>query len=324
VVHVARGGRPLSTRLFYASDLHGSEVLWRKFINAGKFYEANVLVMGGDIAGKAVVPIIQSNGGFLVRRVAGDRLIGADELPGVENRIRDMGLYPHRVQATEMAALEADEAAMASVFMKVMTDSFERWLELAAERLKGTGIDLYVMMGNDDEPALRTVLESSAYAMDCEDRVVDVGDGYQMVSCGWSNPTPWNSPRELSEEELGKKMEAMILQLDDPATSIFNFHVPPYGTQLDRAPALDRSLKPIVRGGQVVMESVGSHEVRRLIEKYQPAVTLHGHIHEARSTVKIGRSVCINPGSVYSEGVLHGAIVELARGKSPKYQLTSG
>jgi Icc-related predicted phosphoesterase len=304
--------------------VHGSEVLWRKFINAGKFYEAGVLVMGGDIAGKAVVPIIEREGGYSVQRVAGDRLVTADELPGVESRIRDLGLYPHRMQAGEMAGLETDTAAMAAVFMKAMLDGFERWLDLAAQRLKGTGITLFVMIGNDDEPALREVLESSAYAIDSEDQVVDVGDGYQMVSCGWSNPTPWNSPRELPEEELGKKMEAMVLKLDDPATSIFNFHVPPYGTQLDRAPSLDRTLKPIVRGGQVLMESVGSKEVRRLIERYQPAVTLHGHIHEARGAVKLGRSVCINPGSVYSEGALHGVLIELARGKSPKYQLTSG
>jgi Icc-related predicted phosphoesterase len=299
-------------------------VLWRKFINAGKFYEASVLVMGGDIAGKAVVPIIQRNGGFLVQRISGDRLLSAEELPAVESRIRDMGLYPHRVQSSELAALEGDATAMSALFLKAMADSFERWLDLAEQRLRGTGIDLYVMTGNDDEPALREVLKASAYAIDCEDRVVDVGDGYQMVSCGWSNPTPWNSPRELLEEELGRKLEAMIVQLDDPATSIFNFHVPPYGTQLDRAPVLDRSLKPVVRGGQVLVESVGSKEVRRLIEKYQPALALHGHIHEARGIVKLGRTVCINPGSVYSEGVLHGVLIELSRGKPPKYQLTSG
>lgn len=299
-------------------------MLWRKFINAGKFYEAKVLVMGGDIAGKAVVPIIQRNGGFLVQRIAGDRLLSAKELPGIENRIRDMGLYPHRVQSNELAALEGDATAMSALFLNAMADSFERWLDLAEQRLKGTGIDLYVMTGNDDEPALREVLKASAYAIDCEDRVVDVGDGYQMVSCGWSNPTPWNSPRELPEDELGRKLEAMIVQLDDPATSIFNFHVPPYGTQLDRAPVLDRSLKPVVRGGQVLVESVGSKEVRRLIEKYQPALALHGHIHEARGIVKLGRTVCINPGSVYSEGVLHGVLIELSRGKNPKYQLTSG
>ena len=299
-------------------------MLWRKFINAGKFYEANVLVMGGDIAGKAVVPIIQHNGGFLVQRIMGDRLISGEELPGVESRIRDMGLYPHRVQSSELAALEGDANAMSALFLKAMADSFERWLDLAEQRLKGTGIHLYVMTGNDDEPALREVLQASAYAIDCEDRVVDVGDGYQMVSCGWSNPTPWNSPRELPEEELGRKLEAMIVQLGDPATSIFNFHVPPYGTQLDRAPVLDGSLKPVVRGGQVLVESVGSKEVRRLIEKYQPALALHGHIHEARGIVKLGRTVCINPGSVYSEGVLHGVLIDLSRGKSPKYQLTSG
>jgi Icc-related predicted phosphoesterase len=299
-------------------------VLWRKFINAGKFYGADVLVMGGDVAGKAVVPVVERSGGFVVQRITGDRLLTTDELPGVESRIRDLGLYPHRIQASELATIEGDPSAMAAVFMTTMRDSFQRWLDLAAERLEGTGISVYVMLGNDDEPALRDVLASSTYAVDSEDRVVDVGEGYQMVSCGWSNPTPWHSPRELPEEELGEKLEAMITQLKDPAYSIFNFHVPPYGTQLDQAPKLDASLKPIVRGGQMLVEPVGSTAVRRLIEKYQPALSLHGHIHEARGVVKIGPTICINPGSVYSEGILHGVLIELARGKKVKYQLTSG
>jgi Icc-related predicted phosphoesterase len=299
-------------------------VLWRKFINAGKFYGADVLLMGGDIAGKAVVPVVERNGGFVVHRITGDRILSADELPSVESRIRDIGLYPHRIRSIELAAIEGNPSAMAAVFMKAMTDSFQRWLDLAADRLRGSGISLYVMIGNDDEPALRGVLSSSTYAVDCEDRVVDVGEGYQMVSCGWSNPTPWHSPRELPEEELGEKLEAMITQLKDPAYSIFNFHVPPYGTQLDQAPKLDASLKPVVRGGQMLVESVGSTAVRRLIEKYQPPLTLHGHIHEARGVVKIGRTICINPGSVYSEGILHGVLIELARGKKVEYQLASG
>ena len=314
----------MSTRLYYASDVHGAEVLWRKFINAAKFYEANVLVMGGDIAGKAVVPVVQHNGGFLIRRITGDRVLAESELPTVESRIRDLGLYPHRMQETELAAIESDTSAMASVFLGAMVDGFTRWLDLAEERLKGTGTKLFVMIGNDDEPALREVLAKSRLAVDCEDRVVDVGDGYQMVSCGWSNPTPWNSPRELPEELLAERLEALVKQVDNPANSIFNFHVPPYGTLLDRAPRLDASLKPIIKGGQVVTESVGSTAVRSLIEKYQPTLALHGHIHEARGVVKIGRTVCINPGSIYSEGILHGVLIDLPHGKKVQYQLTSG
>ncbi|MGZ4481647.1 MAG: metallophosphoesterase family protein, partial [Gaiellales bacterium] len=71
----------MSLTLFYASDIHGSDVLWRKFVNAGRFYGADVLVMGGDIAGKAVVPVVRRNGGFVARQITGDRLVDADELP---------------------------------------------------------------------------------------------------------------------------------------------------------------------------------------------------------------------------------------------------
>lgn len=314
----------MSIRVYYASDVHGADVLWRKFVNSAKFYEANVLVMGGDIAGKAVVPIVQRNGGFHVERIAGERLVPAGELPEVEKRIRNLGLYPHRMEHDELAALEGDPKAMSAVFMQAMCDSFRNWLDLAAERLSSTGVRLYVMTGNDDELALREVLAESPYAVDCEDNVIDIGEGYQMISCGWSNPTPWHSPRECSEAELGAKMEAMVRQLADPHSSIFNFHVPPYGTALDRAPKLDETLRPVVRGGQQLVESVGSTEVRRLIEQYQPALGLHGHIHEARGVVKLGQTLCINPGSVYSEGILHGVVIELARGRPVQYRLTSG
>ncbi len=64
---------PLSFTVYYASDIHGSDRLWRKFVNAGKFYDADVLVMGGDITGKAVVPIVRYNGGL--------RVPGADRRP---------------------------------------------------------------------------------------------------------------------------------------------------------------------------------------------------------------------------------------------------
>jgi uncharacterized protein len=206
----------------------------------------------------------------------------------------------------------------------VMVESFERWIALAEERLRGSGIRLYVMLGNDDEPALRDVLAASTLAMDAEDEVAELGEDYEMVSCGWSNPTPWASPREMPEDDLEKYLEDLIAALKDPRRSVFNFHVPPWGTQLDQAPLLDGTLKPVIKGGTMLIESVGSKAVRRVIERYQPTLALHGHIHESRGTARIGKTVCINPGSVYSEGILHGVLVELDRKKKMRYQLTSG
>lgn len=314
----------MSSIVFYASDVHGADVLWRKFVNAGKFYGVNVLVMGGDVAGKAVMPIEKVNGGYSAPRIAGDRLVDESELEGVESRARDLGFYPYRVGRDELEALRDDPEQVAALFRRVMVESFERWMSLAEERLAGTGIRLYVMLGNDDEPALADVLAASSIAVDAEDGVLDLGAGHEMVSCGFSNPTPWHSPRELSEEDLEVRLDGLMRRLKDPAHGVVNFHVPPYGTQLDQAPALDETLKPIVKGGAILTQSVGSTAVRTIIERYQPALGLHGHIHESRGTARIGKTVCINPGSAYSEGVLHGALVELDARKPPRYQLSSG
>jgi len=64
----------VSFTVYYASDIHGSDRLWRKFVNAGPFYGADVLVMGGDLAGKAVLPIVRQNGGYIARELDGERV----------------------------------------------------------------------------------------------------------------------------------------------------------------------------------------------------------------------------------------------------------
>lgn len=315
----------MSLTLYYASDIHGSDRLWRKFVNAGTFYGADVLVMGGDVTGKAVVPIVGRNGGFVAREITGERVFAADELDAVEKRIRDLGFYPYRTTEQELDTTHGDPDAVKGLFLRAMEDSLAAWLRFAEERLAGTDIRLYVMLGNDDEPRLREVLAASPLHVDSEDVPVELGESFQMVSCGHANPTPWSSPRELPEDELERHLETLVAELDDGSRAVFNLHVPPIGTSIDRAPALDDTLKPVVRGGSVVMTQAGSQAVRNVIERYQPALALHGHIHESRGVVKLGKTVCINPGSEYGEGVLHGAIVELDRKRGLRsYQLVSG
>jgi Icc-related predicted phosphoesterase len=315
----------MSLTLYYASDIHGSDRLWRKFVNAGAFYQADVLVMGGDITGKAVVPIVQAADGLRVPQLIGDRLAPVHELEQLERRVRDQGFYPYHTSEEELAAAHGDEEAISALFARAMAESLRRWLRLAEERLAGPKIRLCVMLGNDDEPALREVLSSSPLHVDCEDVTIELGEQIQMLSCGIANPTPWNSPRELPEEQLAAHLEGLVADLADPARSVFNLHVPPKGTALDQAPELDATLKPVVRGGTLVMTSAGSQAVRELIERYQPLVALHGHIHESRAMTKLGRTVCINPGSEYAEGVLHGALLVLDRKKGLRsHQLVSG
>jgi len=300
-------------------------MLWRKFINAAGFYGVEVLIMGGDIAGKAVVPIVQRNTAFYAPAVTGEQAFAEDQLPALERRIRDLGLYPYQMTEEKLTAVLHDQGAIDALFLQIMRETLERWLNLADERLRGKGVRLYVMLGNDDEPVLREVLASSPLVVDPEDRIVELGEGFQMLSCGFANPTPWHSPREMPEEELERHIEHSVSQLTDPARSVFNLHVPPIRTAIDTAPVIDENLSPVIQGGSILMGPAGSEAVRAVIEKYQPLIALHGHIHESRGTSKIGKTVCINPGSAYGEGVLHGALFELDKRKGLKrYQLISG
>ena len=311
----------MSTTLYFASDVHGSEILWRKFLGAAKYYEAEVLVMGGDIAGKGVVPVVGDHGGFRVEQITGERLLTESELPEVERKIRDLGLYPYRIRKEELDGMYSDERAVGGVFARVMRDTLVGWLRLAEERLAGTGVRLYVMIGNDDDESLREVIAASPIAIDPEDQVIDIGDGFSLFSCGWANPTPWHTPREMPDDLLEHHLEDHLVDLDDPARAIFNFHAPPYGSGLDQAPVLDARLKPVVSGGAVTVTAVGSKAVRAVIERHQPALGLHGHIHESRGIAKIGHTICINTGSAYAEGVLHGAIITLDRKKGVRQHL---
>ena len=315
----------MSFKCYYASDVHGSELLWRKFLNAGKFYGVDILIMGGDIAGKAVVPIVRRDGAFYAPEIAGEMAFREDEVPQLERRIRDRGLYPHQMTSDEVASTHGDQAATDALFLQVMESTLTRWLRLASERLDPARTRLYVMLGNDDEPALREILAASPVVVDPEDLVVDLGEGIQMMSCGFANPTPWRSPREMPEAKLRAHLESLVAQLDDPSRSVFNLHVPPIRTSIDTAPVVSEDLAPVIQGGSVLMGSAGSEAVRAVIETYQPLIALHGHIHESRGVAKLGRTVCVNPGSEYSEGVLHGALLEFDGKKGLKrYQLTSG
>jgi len=114
----------------------------------------------------------------------------------------------------------------------------------------------------------------------------------------------------------------MTDQLKNPEKSIFNLHDPPFGSHLDEAPDLTKDLD--LKGGGRITKSVGSVAVREAIEKHQPMLGLHGHIHESKGVTKIGRTTCINPGSVYEEGTLLGAIVDLEDRKVKQYYLTAG
>jgi hypothetical protein len=169
------------------------------------------------------------------------------------------------------------------------------------------------------------VLKGSSTILYPEDQVVSIDENHEMITTAWTNPTPWNSPRETTEEDLAKRIEQMTSKVQRMETCIFNLHCPPHDTPLDSAPELDETLKPKVKGGGgISMVHVGSKSVKAAIEKCQPLLGIHGHIHESRGFVKIGRTLCINPGSEYGEGILRGALINLDEKKVKSYLLTQG
>ncbi|MEM3638170.1 MAG: hypothetical protein QXE12_05775 [Conexivisphaerales archaeon] len=316
----------MKTRIFFVSDVHGSERCFRKFLNAAKFYNANILILGGDITGKALVPVVQiSDDKYRLNFQGQEMTVKKKELQDYLTSMRNNGLYYFMTTPDELQRLADDPQAVEKIFMDQMLSVLRSWMELANERLKGSDVICYISPGNDDKFEMDSLLKDTEHVINPEDRVVELPGGYEMITLGYANPTPWKSPREVSEEKLLEMIERLAVQLKNPQTSIFNLHVPPFGTELDKAPAVNSQLEYERSGlGMVKVVNVGSKAVRTSIEKYQPLLGLHGHIHESRGFSWLGRTLCLNPGSDYGEGMLRGALVDLEDGRVKEFMLTSG
>jgi uncharacterized protein len=311
-------------RIFFATDIHGSEVCWRKFLNAGTFHKADVLIMGGDMTGKAMVPIVRSNGGWEVTlQDQRQTLSTEEEVRAIEKRISDRGYYPIRLSRAEVEAWNADSSLVDARFKAEMLGNVERWMALADERLEGKGIRCIVSPANDDMFEIDPIIAAARNVELGEANSISL-DGWSLVSTGWANTTPWHTYRELEEPELRQRIDALVAEVPDPKRAIFNFHAPPYGSNLDNAPKLDADMK-YVSGGQALIP-VGSKAVRESILAYGPPLSLHGHIHEGKGAVKLGPTLAVNPGSSYEDGVLQAAIVDLdqKKGTVKRYLLING
>jgi Icc-related predicted phosphoesterase len=312
-------------RIFFATDLHGSTVCFKKFVNAAKFYDASVLILGGDVTGKMVVPIARQDDGSYLTSFAGKevRLSGDDDVSGFAERITNMGFYPAVMSEAEFHATSGSDERQEQLFHELTAKRLQEWLEFARPRLADGSIKCFAAPGNDDAFFVDELIADSGVIELLEGKIVEL-DGLEMLTTGWSNETPWHTERECTEDELRQRIESMIGGLGDPQRAVFNIHVPPHKTSLDQCPELDDDLRPVHQGGNPVMTSAGSTAVRALIETYQPALGLHGHIHEGRGVAKLGRTVCVNPGSNYSEGVLNGSLIRVKDGEIRDVQLTQG
>lgn len=313
------------TKLFFATDIHGSDICWKKFLNSARFYEANVMILGGDITGKALVPLIQQpNGSYKATLLEHTAILGTEtEAQTFEKQVKGRGYYPFRTTPEEISQLNSNPAQLDALFKSRMLATLQEWLELADSRLANSGYRCFLCPGNDDMFEVDDLVRQSKSVTLAEGNIVHLDDHFQMISTGWSNPTPWHTYREEAEEALLKRIEATADRLPNPRQAIFNLHCPPYNSGLDDAPELDANLRPKSAGQALI--PVGSKGVRQAIERYQPVLSLHGHIHEGRGVSRIGKTTCINPGSSYEQGILLGAIVNLDKKAGVKnYLLTSG
>lgn len=308
-----------SVRLFYVTDIHGSEVCFRKLFSAIREYHVNVALLLGDLSGKVTIPIQKENETYNATVLGADVTVrNATELADLEKKIANLGFYSYVATRQEVEEFSTNPEKNDELFQRLIIERLQRWMQVAEEKLRGSEVEMYIGAGNDDPFSVDPVLDSSDRIRNMNERLVKIDD-YEVITTAFSNPTPWSTPRECSEEELGNKIELLASKITLMENAIFNFHVPPYGTLLDVAPEL-KDMQPVAGS----MVNVGSTAVAKAIEKYQPLIGLHGHIHESKAAQKLGRTLCMNPGSEYGEGILRGVIANLEKGKVKNYIFTSG
>jgi len=316
------------TRILFVTDVHGSDATFRKFVNAGRFYKADIVILSGDITGKVVVPVVrQADETYRCNLFAQEYTLRTEEeLREMEQRIANVGYYSFRTTQSEIQEMITEERSD-QIFEHLALERLRNWLRLAKSHLKDSGIKCMISPGNDDFYEVDSVLNSDDFAVNSDSRVIKVDELHEMITIGHSNLTPWKCPRDVTEEELARLIDGLVSKVEDIHNCIFNIHVPPVNSGIDTAPKLDDSVYPprrVIQGGEPVYIGVGSVAVRQAIEKYQPLLGLHGHIHESRGVIKIGRTTCLNPGSEYAEGVLRGVLVNISDRKVLSHQFTSG
>jgi len=315
-------------KILYASDLHGSTLMFKKLVNASIMYGADAVVVGGDITGKGIVPVVRTGDSYYAI-IYGSKYEAKskEELNKLLDKIAEYGFYSHIVEdPSELARLD-QEQYFERLISEYMEKRLQEWAEYARRKLSGRKIEFYIMPGNDDPYYIDRALNEIDIFTNHDGKVLTIGktgEEYILVGYAKTNITPWKCARDVDEEVLRKELHNLLAQVNAFDKLILNTHCPPYNTTLDLAPMLDKDLKPVVSGGGIAYTHVGCVSVREVIEKYQPLLGLHGHIHESRGIERIGRTTIINPGSAYNEGVLYAALIVLDKGKLKSVSMIKG
>ncbi len=279
-----------------------------------KHYQADIIIIGGDITGKFIVPIIRLPNGRVEATFMGRKRKFKKEkdIEVLKQQIANTGQYWLDISLEEYQHYEDDPSRLDTLFDKLITERVAQWVAIADERLKDQDVRCFISAGNDDAYSVDEILENSEAIEVHDGRIIDLGEGFEIFGLSNSNMTPWDCPRDISEEELADKIENLASQIKNPDRAIFDIHVPPYGTGIDEAPELTEDMRMVMDStGTPNMVPVGSTAVKEAILKYQPMLGLHGHIHEAAGIRKLGKTTIVNPGSEYAEGLLRGVVIDL-------------
>jgi Icc-related predicted phosphoesterase len=312
----------METKILFTSDLHASETFFLKTLTTAKNLKVDVLLVSGDLTGKAIVPIVQVGDRYFSNFFGRDYKLTENEVEKFKQDVRKVGYYYYQCSNERYKELKAKPELVDKLFDEVMKNELEEWIKKINDVLP-QGMKVIMNPGNDDHFSVDDVLRNADRIVCTEGKVEDLDGTHQLISCEWANPTPWDSPRECSEAELEKKLRTEFKKVSSTENLLCDIHVPPYNTSLDLAPKLDKNMQPKRFLGQPETEHVGSKSVRKVLEEYQPKLGLHGHIHESAGIYKLGRTLCVNPGSEYIEGIMHGYFLKITE-NSIDYQPIMG
>jgi len=310
------------TRVFFACDAHGSVPVLRKMVKVHEAYNCDVVMMCGDLTGKAIVPIIEEKPGLWWSSPWGkkEKYKSSQDVDQAKKAYEKRGFYWFLTTPGELTELQSNRDKVNELFTELMMERMREWLRLIEEKVPDD-VTVVACPGNDDSPAIDELIKASSRIAYPLGTVVNIDENHAMITCEWVNTTPWKTPRECADEELRSKLQKEFNRVETHENLICNFHAPPYGTRIDLAPKVDEKLRVKVRFGTPDMVPVGSKSVRELLEKYQPLLGLHGHIHESAGLEYIGRTLCVNPGSAYMQGMLNAFVIDLPKKSNEKVEL---
>lgn len=299
--------------IWFFTDIHGSNTCFKKILKqVENKNRPNTIIIGADITGKQIIPLIESDNDTFIIPLSGNEVKKREEeRESIKKELGAVGYYPYECTEHEYKQLISSDLKQEEIFEKLAAARLEEWVKMADEKLYGIEhCKIIINAGNDDPFFVDQVLDKSKYLIHAEGKIIDLPGKIKLLSTGYSNGTPWDCPRDISEKELSKKIALMTDSITTAARFIFNFHCPPINTSLDLANNLDEKTLRKTHG----RKHVGSSATRTAIEHWQPIASFHGHIHEVHTKEYLGQTLCFNPGTDYTNGKLQGAFVKISDG----------